>query len=404
MTALDFVSFAVAAGVFATLLSGRIRNNREWSATVTPLASIMGSGFLVSVPLMSGAMGLWALPAVAALAVLAYLIGEAVRYNIRHGETVFETAQVGHTLRSIEGLSHLILIGAYLVTVAYYLVLLGEFGMRLFGLDAPGPAKVVATLLVCGISAFGALRGLQGVERAEKYTVSANLAAVTAMLVCLAVYTIDSRAWQGWDAVRDQTYALNWDSLRFLMGLLIIVQGFETTRFMGQLYDPETRIRAMRRAQIISSLCYVSFFVLMVPLFPFFPSTTDVAGVIGVIGRVTPWLPVVVAVGAIASQFSAAVADSIGASGLVSVSTHRFVTTRHAYLLIGVVSILVIWETDIVSLVALASRAFALFFALQCIVATLLAQRNRNTTAMGVFALLAAMSLAVTVFGIPAAG
>lgn len=186
--------------------------------------------------------------------------------------------------------------------------------------------------------------------------------------------------------------------------MLIIVQGFETTWFMSQMYDPVTRISAMRRAQIVSSAVYVAFFVLMVPLFPYFTATDDFAGVIGVVGRVAPWLPFVVTAGAIASQFSASVADSIGASGLGSDITHRSVTAGHAYLLIGAVSILVIWETNVVSLVALSSRAFALFFSLQCIVATLLALRNRHAAAAWLFSALAVLSLLVTAFGIPAEG
>ena len=189
-----------------------------------------------------------------------------------------------------------------------------------------------------------------------------------------------------------------------MMGLLIVVQGFETTRFMGKMYDPDTRIRAMKRAQIVSSLIYVVFFVLMIPLFPYFTSTDDVTGLIDVIGRVTPWLPFVVVAGAIASQFSAAVADSIDASGLVSDATHRFVDTRHAYLIIGAVSAFVIWETNVVSLVALASRAFALFYAMQCVVAVLVARGNGRNATTNWFGLLALLSLAVAVFGIPAEG
>ena len=403
MTALDFVLLAVAGGAFAMLVSRPVRNNREWSATVTPLASIIGSGFLVSVPLMASAVGLWALPAVAGLTLATYLIGAAIRYNIRHGEPLFETAQAGHGIKSIEGLSHLVLVGAYFVTVAYYLVLLGEFGMKLLGWDSPGLSKVVGTVLVSGICAGGALRGLGNIEKAEEYTVSANLAAIAALLACLVVFNCDPQSWHAWSTVSGETRSLDWDSIRFLMGLLIIVQGFETTRFMGQMYDPEARIRAMKRAQVLSSLVYVAFFVLMVPLFPYFTATDDVAGVIGVVGRVAPWLPFVVTAGAIASQFSAAVADSIGASGLVTDITHRSVTARHAYLLIGAVSILVIWETNVVSLVALSSRAFALFFALQCIVATLLAHRNRHAAAW-LFGALAVLALMVAVFGIPAEG
>nr|WP_321307558.1 hypothetical protein [uncultured Sphaerochaeta sp.] len=56
------------------------------------------------------------------------------------------------------------------------------------------------------------------------------------------------------------------------MGMLIIVQGFETTRFMGDMYDANTRVAAMRRSQIVSSAVYLVFFVLMIPLYPYFTS------------------------------------------------------------------------------------------------------------------------------------
>ena len=404
MTTLDFILVVVVITAFSILVSRPVRNNSGWSATVTPLASIIGSGFLVSVPLMASAVGLWAVPAVAGLTVAAYLIGGAIRYNIRYGEPVLKSAQAGHTVKSIEGLSHFVLIGAYFITVAYYLVLLGTFGMRLLGMDSPTLGRLVATVVVSGICAIGGLKGLKGVERAEKYTVSANLAAIAALLVCLAVFGADPPTGYGWSTALGEAHNLNWNTIRFLMGLLIIVQGFETSRFMGQMYDPETRIRAMRRAQIASSLVYLAFFLLMIPLFPYFTSATDVTGVIDVVGRVAPWLPLVVTGGAIASQFSAAVADSIGASGLVSDTTHGFVSSRHAYLLIGAVSVLMIWETDVVSLVALSSRAFALFFALQCFVAVLVARRNRHGALAVWFGVLAALSLMVTAFGIPAGG
>ena len=111
-----------------SLVSRPVRNNSGWSATVTPLASIIGSGVLVSVPLMASAVGLWAVPAVAGLTVAAYLIGGAIRYNIRYGEPLLKSAQAGHTVKSIEGLSHFVLIGAYFITVATTLYCLARSG------------------------------------------------------------------------------------------------------------------------------------------------------------------------------------------------------------------------------------------------------------------------------------
>lgn len=401
---LDIVLVAVLLIAFAVLISPPVRNNRTWSATVTPLASIIGSGFLVSVPLLASAIGIWAVAAVLGLTALAYLIGGAIRYNIRYGEPIFASAHPGHAIKSIETLSHLVLTGAYFISVAYYLALLAAFGLKLLGIASPATAKLIATALIGGICLIGATRGLKGVERAETFTVSANLAAIAALLAALALFGLALPSDYSWGAAAKETHRIDWDTLRFLMGLLIIVQGFETTRFMGQLYDADTRITAMRRAQITSTGVYLVFFVLMIPLFPYFTSTADVAGFIDVIGRVSPWLPVIVTAGAIASQFSAAVADSIGASGLISDTSHGHITTRHAYILIGAVGITVIWATDVVSIVALASRAFALFYALQCTVAAMIAHESKAGGRSAWYGTLAAVSFVIAVLGIPAAG
>ena len=401
---IDIILLIVLVAVFVVLVSRRVRTNKGWSATVTPLASIIGSGFLVSVPLLASAIGIWAVLAVAGLTALAYVIGGAIRYNIRYGEPIFDTAKAGHPIESVELVSHLALIGAYFISVAYYLVLLATFGMKLVGWDDPILGKAIATTLILAISAVGITKGLGGVEKAEEYTVSANLSVIAALLVALVIFGFSLPSEYSWTAAAGETHTFDWDTVRFLMGLLIIVQGFETTRFMSDMYDGPTRIAAMRRSQIVSSGVYLVFFILMIPLYPYFTSTADVAGFIEVIGRVSPLLPFVVTFGAIASQFSASVADSIGASELISGTTHRHIDPKHAYLLIGAMAVFAIWATDVTQIVALASRAFALFYGLQCTVSVMIArQRSEGRKALW-FGTLAALAYAVAVFGIPAAG
>ncbi len=401
---MDIALVLVLLLTFGVLVSGPVRNSKAWSATVTPLASIIGSGFLVSVPLLASSLGVWAVAAVIGLTALAFLMGGAIRYNIEFGEPIFETARAGHSIRSIETLSHLVLTGAYFISVAYYLVLLAAFALRLAGWGDPVLGKIIATVMISGICLIGAIKGLEGVERAEKFTVSANLATIAALLVALAIFGLNLPEPYSWSAAASDRHGFNLDTLRFLMGLLIIVQGFETTRFMGRLHNADVRIAAMKRAQIVSSIVYVVFFVLMIPLFPYFTSAADVAGFIDVIGRVTPWLPFVVAAGAIASQFSASVADSIGASGLVSATGRGHITPEHAYIVIGVVAVCVIWATDVVSVVTLASRAFALFYALQCLVAVLVARHRGDSGRAIRFGILAGIALVIAVLGIPAGG
>ena len=58
------------------------------NATSTPLASIFGSGFLVIVPILAGAVGAYSVLAMASVCLLAYAVGSVIRYNIVHAEPV----------------------------------------------------------------------------------------------------------------------------------------------------------------------------------------------------------------------------------------------------------------------------------------------------------------------------
>ncbi|HJZ79817.1 MAG TPA: hypothetical protein VKD91_05710, partial [Pyrinomonadaceae bacterium] len=55
-------------------------------ARATPLASIFGSGFLVIVPILNGAVGPYSIVAMACVCTLAYAMGSVIRFNIRHAE------------------------------------------------------------------------------------------------------------------------------------------------------------------------------------------------------------------------------------------------------------------------------------------------------------------------------
>ena len=72
----------------------------------------------------------------------------------------------------------------------------------------------------------------------------------------------------------------------------------------------------------------------------------------------------------------------------------------------AVLAIALIWVADIFEVIAIASRAFALYYALQCAVATVLAWRRRREPhhalrAAG-FAVLTLAMIAVAVLGVPA--
>jgi AraC-like DNA-binding protein len=85
------LAVALATGCYLAF-SRRLAASTSWQAIATPLASIMGSGFLVSAPLLAGVVGNLALLCMAALLLLAYAVGGAIRFNIRH----FEPIERGH--------------------------------------------------------------------------------------------------------------------------------------------------------------------------------------------------------------------------------------------------------------------------------------------------------------------
>ncbi|MEK9672045.1 MAG: hypothetical protein VW268_06015 [Rhodospirillaceae bacterium] len=63
---LDIVVVVIAAIAVAGFFLPAVTGNRIWRTTVTPLASIIGSGFLIVGPLLGKIVGAWAPAAMAA--------------------------------------------------------------------------------------------------------------------------------------------------------------------------------------------------------------------------------------------------------------------------------------------------------------------------------------------------
>lgn len=399
----------VAVGAGGFLFAPRLRASRAWRATVTPLASIIGSGFLVSVPLLADDVGNWAIIAMAALVGLSFFVGSAIRFNIRHAEPLLSAGNLGPEMRltvSLEKFSHFVLAFAYFVSVAYYLVLLGNFLLKGADVQSPDTAKLIATVILAVLGFLGLFRGLGMVEGIEKYTVGVNLAIIAALLAGLFFYNATAFADGDWHLAATHPQ-LDGHTLRVLLGLLIVVQGFETSRFMGDEFDAETRIRTMRNAQLIAAAVYLVFFGLVTELFGSLGSNEGIAAIIDLVGRVSPILPLALVVSAVASQFSASVADSVGCAGLLeNIAGKHVLSPRHAYPLIAVIAIAITWNTNVFRLITLASQAFAFFYFVQCCVAFSLAWADRDGERRGgrlvLFATVAAFCLGVTLLGIPA--
>ena len=382
-------------------LSKRLSASSGWKATVTPLASIMGSGFLVSAPLLAGIVGSLAVVCMALLLVLAYAVGGAIRFNIRHFEPIEND---GHgPAQVIAFLSRIVLACAYFISVTYYLQLLAAFLLNAAGIKNQVAAHAITTGLLLVIGGIGIWRGLGMLERLEKYAVALNLGMIGALLVGLAIYNMNLLFGGDW-ALPPISSAIDFKDVRVLLGLLIVVQGFETSRYLGDQHPAEQRIATMRAAQLLSAAIYLVFIGLATVLFHD-KLGADVTAIISMTAPVAIVLPVLLSVAAIGSQFSAAVADNEGAGGLIGDITHHKVPMRYAYLLILLVTVALTWETDVNGIIAYASRAFALFYMLQCIVAFLVAWQlkdlPRRMPRLAGFAILALVCLLVFALGLP---
>ncbi len=357
----------VSLVVVGILFLPGIRDNRSWRATVTPLASIIGSGFLVIAPILGHLLGARAVLGMLSIVALAYAVGAVIRFNMRHAEPRLESGELPPGASWTERLANTALSLAYVISVAFYLRLLSAFALRGAGLGDGAAADMLTTLVLAFIGIVGWWRGLDALERLEEYSVSVKLAVIAALLLGLGAYD-----WQqGFDLSRDPGgEADTWEVLRMLAGLLLVVQGFETSRYLGDAYAADLRIRTMRRAQWLSGGIYVVFVWLATPLFGLVEGgRIDETGVIDLAAHAAWVLGPMLVVAAIMSQFSAAVADTVGAGGLVEEESRHRIGERQAYPLVAFLAIVLVWSANLFEIISLASRAFALYYLLETVLA-----------------------------------
>ena len=368
-------AFAAAAAVTAFLTFNSFTRTEAWRATVTPLASIIGSGFLICGPFLAREFGGAALVAMAGLLVLAYAVGAVVRFNIVHVENHAATARFHDPIAWFARATQAVLAIAYAISVAYYLKLLAEFTLKPLPVPVRWHALTAKGMITAIILIFVALAfsgGLRRVEHLAHGSVSLKIGAIAGLLTGLA----------GWWLIHvghtppAPAARLSTKSIPTLLGLLITVQGFETSRYLGLAYPQALRIRTMRHAQWISSVIYLVFLALLTPFLGRAAATQGVAGILDIMALVAAPMIALVLVAAVASQLSAAVADSIGSGGLISELSRRRFSVPVAFTFAAALATAVVWLTDPVQVVALSSRAFAVFYACQCGLALLVSVRT----------------------------
>lgn len=370
---------------------------RLWRATATPLASIIGSGFLVLAPILLHTFGRMAPAVMATMCVVAYLIGAAIRKNIHYMATAQPLSSSEHRL---DRLSSWTLVIAYVVTVSYYLNLLGAFAVSLTPFNERLYAQITTTVVLVGIGVLGWTRGLRGLEWAEEFAVAVKLAVIGGLLVGLGYFAGHLPEFS-----TQPKGPMNGATIQVALGLLITVQGFETSRYLGAEYTPKERIQTMRLAQIISALIYVAYIGLVSISIPAAEIGRSETAIVEMTRIIAPVLPALLVLAALTAQFSAAVADTNGYGGLIHELSAGRLRERSKYLLLVVTGLLFTWGANVFEIISYASRCFALYYAVQCVLAALfLYRRGGSRLQSGGYLVLCLGCLAVVLFGVPAEG
>ena len=404
MSPTSLLMIAIAAVTALAALNPRVLRSKRWRATVTPLASIIGSGFLVVVPILAHAAGNWAWLAMTALCAAAYMFGAVVRHNIAVVEPLLENG-APRSLRLLEGFSNLALTFAYFVSVAYYLNLFAAFGLRSFDITDPAWVRIASTGVIALIGLVGIVRGLGGLEMLEEGAVGIKLGLIAGLLAAMAL-TSALALGSGTLSLPVLDHATGSREVAILLGLLILVQGFETSRYLGEAYDRKMRIETMRSAQIISTVIYIAFVFLATPFFTAdAPASGGETAIIDLLAPLGMAVAPLIIMTALASQLSAAVADLNGAGGLIVSASAGRVAMAVGYALTAAAAIAITWIANIYEIIAYASKAFVLYYGLQSIVALVTMSHTggwRQALKSGLFGFAVLVSIAVLIFGIPA--
>ena len=169
------IALVVALIVTLALTFSPFPRSDGWRATVTPLASIIGSGFLICGPLLAREFGSAAILAMGLLLAIAYAAGWVIRFNITHVENHLAVATFNDPIAWVARITQGVLALAYAVSVAYYLKLLAEFTLKPIAIDPawqPVAANIIVTVIIALMTLLALGGSLRKVEHLAHGTVS----------------------------------------------------------------------------------------------------------------------------------------------------------------------------------------------------------------------------------------
>lgn len=336
-------------------------------ASVTPLASILGSGLLIIVTVLERTVGALSVFGAIGICVIAWLAGTAIRHNVIVVEPLQAAGRLDRATERLGRVADAVIVVAYVISVALYLRIMALY---LVGLLAPGgstvPERVIACAAVAVIVAIGILRGFRGLDRLDRVALAAVLFLSTVLGGALLFH--DGTQLAAGTMTLPPVPPMNLRTLLVLGGIVITVQGFETVRYLGDQFDPLTRVRASRVAQLIAASIYIGFVAVATPVMGLGSAAGADDYLLDITARVAPILAVPLVLSAVLSQFSAAIADTAAAEGNLRGLAHWFRGSR-SYLISGATAIALAATVPTYTIVAVASRAFAAYYALEAVVA-----------------------------------
>jgi len=374
-----------------------ISKAKLFRATATPLASIFGSGFLVIVPILASATGRFSLFAVIAISALAYSIGSVIRFNIANVEPLLDARKSQRSTLYLDRISDMALVPAYVISVCLYLRILSAFLMSGLGLATQLNERFLTTAIILLITIIGFIKGLKDLQKLENWAIWVTMTIILAMILGFSLHDISLVSGAGIQLPGNSGHSLL-HILAVLGGTLICVQGFETSRYLGEEYSMEMRIKSCRLSQLIAAAVYIVFIAVATPLMHYLTGPVRDDSLIILAGKASMLLPVPLIAAAVLSQFSASIADTLGGEGNIVEATRQRISHKAAYLILGGGSIILTWSASTFQIVALASRAFAFYYMIQCLVAVTV---TKSITRKLLMILLALILLAITLFATP---
>jgi len=140
----------------------------------------------------------------------------------------------------------------------------------------------------------------------------------------------------------------------------------------------------------------VLFVVLAQPIVPVLNGRYADNSLITLAATASVLLPLPLIIADSLSQFSAAVADT---ANMQEASRQR-ISTRMGYMMVGVIAMVLAWSGSTFEIITLASRAFAFYYLLQCMVAFSVCRNHRERIRFISIGFILAF---VLIFAVPAA-